>query len=771
MISCRVSKNIWLIGIIAVAMAACTAFAWGSAYAETAPVSIGQQGYDTLKAAVEASDSGDVITLNESIDLTETVAIEGKRITIDLNTHNITGEISLAINVKMGTLIIEGKGEIKADTPIYLNSASNLEVKGNNPGVIKLTGSDEEGNNYAVDCDETSHTITIKNASLVGYEGLNIVCDNGTTDLKLTNTDIDAEEYGIYAGANSAVTITGGTVKAGRIPLFVGPKTQNIKTSDRPKFELKNDPKYDSEEWSADRFAYKELLDDDSPYSGTICGAFFGPVCSQNGREHFIAKGSLFRDKEDLKSDSYLEEGTSLWSNPDNETNERYGYVTDSGKKLTIHWSSLDGLDLTDPKVIGDIGPGTTVAQALEKEGLSTYELARYFLIESGQNSKYYPAEVLTNQPITAYSSDEDAAGDAAGNTLVTEDTHIYFHELKKVPKLEITVVQPDCGTEVKVENGSVYNQDPVPEVSVPEDADYELLTAPELGDHKALWVKWDEEGSEPTPYSGKMTDVNDATYRVQVKPAATNFGWTVMDVEPTVIGGQANKWVDSNFPYVTMDVSPVHVPGEWSAITKATRDTDGEMERSCPGCNCKETDTIHHPETIALATGSFVYNGQEQKPEVTVTYKDGEETKAIDPENYEVVYADNENAGTGTATVTFRSDRYEIEPVALTFEIAKAANTMTVKGKTVKVSKTKVKKKAQTIKVTKAFTVKGNNGKVTYKKKSGNKKITVSKAGKVTVKKGLKKGTYKVKVNVTAAGDANHNKVTKPATMTIKVR
>jgi len=59
----------------------------------------------------------------------------------------------------------------------------------------------------------------------------------------------------------------------------------------------------------------------------------------------------------------------------------------------------------------------------------------------------------------------------------------------------------------------------------------------------------------------------------------------------------------------------------------------------------------------------------------------------------------------------------------------------------------------------------------VTYGKKSGNKKITVSKAGKVTVKKGLKKGTYKVKVNVTAAGDANHNAVTKLATVRIRVK
>ena len=59
----------------------------------------------------------------------------------------------------------------------------------------------------------------------------------------------------------------------------------------------------------------------------------------------------------------------------------------------------------------------------------------------------------------------------------------------------------------------------------------------------------------------------------------------------------------------------------------------------------------------------------------------------------------------------------------------------------------------------------------MTYGKKSGNKKIIVSKAGKVTVKKGLKKGTYKVKVNVTAAGDANHNAVTKLATVIIRVK
>ena len=45
-----------------------------------------------------------------------------------------------------------------------------------------------------------------------------------------------------------------------------------------------------------------------------------------------------------------------------------------------------------------------------------------------------------------------------------------------------------------------------------------------------------------------------------------------------------------------------------------------------------------------------------------------------------------------------------------------------------------------------------------------------MSKAGKVTVKKGLKKNTYKVKVNVKAAGNANYKKATKAVTLKIKV-
>lgn len=100
-----------------------------------------------------------------------------------------------------------------------------------------------------------------------------------------------------------------------------------------------------------------------------------------------------------------------------------------------------------------------------------------------------------------------------------------------------------------------------------------------------------------------------------------------------------------------------------------------------------------------------------------------------------------------------------------------KSDNTLSVKPKTAKVKYKKLKKKNQTVSVFKVLTfTDGGQGKKTYSKVSGNKKITVNKTtGKVTVKKKLKKGTYKVKIKVMSTGNADY----KPAdqTVTIKIR
>ncbi len=103
------------------------------------------------------------------------------------------------------------------------------------------------------------------------------------------------------------------------------------------------------------------------------------------------------------------------------------------------------------------------------------------------------------------------------------------------------------------------------------------------------------------------------------------------------------------------------------------------------------------------------------------------------------------------------------------------APNTMKASGKTVKLKAAALKKKAQTIAAKKAFTVKAPRGPVSYKlvkvsKKSAAKMFTVAKAGKITVKKGLKKGTYKLTVAVNADGDGMYAKKTQNVNVTVKV-
>lgn len=164
---------------------------------------------------------------------------------------------------------------------------------------------------------------------------------------------------------------------------------------------------------------------------------------------------------------------------------------------------------------------------------------------------------------------------------------------------------------------------------------------------------------------------------------------------------------------------------------------------------------------TVAKAT----YTGKALKPKVTV--KVGGKTLQAGTD-FTVVYANNTKVGTGWVAVTGKG-AYE-GSVLKSFAIAKAANPMKASAKTTTVKFANVKKANQTIKAGTAFTVKGAQGKVTYKKASGNAKVVVASNGTVTVKKGLAKGTYKVKVNVTAAGNANYNKLAKTVVLTIKV-
>lgn len=95
-------------------------------------------------------------------------------------------------------------------------------------------------------------------------------------------------------------------------------------------------------------------------------------------------------------------------------------------------------------------------------------------------------------------------------------------------------------------------------------------------------------------------------------------------------------------------------------------------------------------------------------------------------------------------------------------------SNTIKASGKTV----TAKAKKKTTIKASKAFKVTGAKGTVTYEDYTWHSKIDVASNGKITVKKGLKKGkTYKIKVLVTDDGGENYLSSSKFVTVKIKIK
>ncbi len=110
-----------------------------------------------------------------------------------------------------------------------------------------------------------------------------------------------------------------------------------------------------------------------------------------------------------------------------------------------------------------------------------------------------------------------------------------------------------------------------------------------------------------------------------------------------------------------------------------------------------------------------------------------------------------------------------EAEAADTELKNVKSQNPLSVKGKTATVKYSKLKNKSQVLKVKKVIsTTKKGQGKITYTKVSGNKKISVNKTtGNATIKKGLKKGTYKVKIKVRVAGNENYE----PSKITVIVK
>ena len=131
-------------------------------------------------------------------------------------------------------------------------------------------------------------------------------------------------------------------------------------------------------------------------------------------------------------------------------------------------------------------------------------------------------------------------------------------------------------------------------------------------------------------------------------------------------------------------------------------------------------------------------------------------------------------DAGTYTMTITGKGNY--AGSTSTEFTIGKAAGTLTAAGNKVKAkSKTVKLKKAKKISADKAYTIEGAIGELTFSKVKANKvskKFKVNaKSGQIKVKKGLKKGKYKLTVLVSDSGDNNHEAAEAQAIVKIRIR
>ena len=167
-------------------------------------------------------------------------------------------------------------------------------------------------------------------------------------------------------------------------------------------------------------------------------------------------------------------------------------------------------------------------------------------------------------------------------------------------------------------------------------------------------------------------------------------------------------------------------------------------------------------------ATG-LVYNGKEQ---VGVAAGSG----------YTVSGGSATNAGSYTAKATLATGYIwadgKLAPVEVKYTIAKAPQTIKAGKTSFTVKAKQVKKKAKKLAV--PFAAEGGSctwakAKSTAKGAKSAKatpgKVVIAKNGKITVKKGAKKGSYTLKVKVSAPASANYNAASKTVTLTVKVK
>ena len=266
--------------------------------------------------------------------------------------------------------------------------------------------------------------------------------------------------------------------------------------------------------------------------------------------------------------------------------------------KLTIHWSSMDGVDLMAPIVIDGIEPGTTYKTALQSKGLEFESV--YFKKAGYEQWSYY----TSLKPITSYSSySEELWYDCIRSSYeINENTDVYCFIGKELNAAEVTFTPPVCGTETSTPGSGTHwtfsEQTNTPILSCPANEKYQ----PSKGE--AFWIIYNGETEEDDiAYVGSFEGGKDyyAYYWIQA-----DFGYYFAYKENPTTGyyefpgrlkvnnaTQIKTWHDYDYIGGIVKITADH---DWDAGTVTKQPTisaDGTKLFKCKVCKATKTETL----------------------------------------------------------------------------------------------------------------------------------------------------------------------------------
>ena len=247
-------------------------------------------------------------------------------------------------------------------------------------------------------------------------------------------------------------------------------------------------------------------------------------------------------------------------------------YADGETHTITIHWSSVDGVDLMDPIVIDNITSGKTVYNAISAKGLDPNKLF--------EKDGYINSNNWYSKPVT-----EDSTWDnmypfrVPSSKPILSDLDIYYLMNKALTDVELTLDPPLCGTETTGDKNWANETNP-PKFSVPNGAKYYIEN---YDGHDESY--WDEDTTVQEAYTGKFTGGEQYICNVYIEP---NFGYyfpanyKVKLKNATVLD---TTWRYG--PYNTSVLASVIAAHDWDAgkVTKEPTETaEGVKTYTCNG-------------------------------------------------------------------------------------------------------------------------------------------------------------------------------------------